>query len=188
MNGGTRRERELVWIAANPEEYRIRNRDKMRKRRVRNAEKVREQKNRYSALRMVRDPDGYAAMLARHAAAMKKRRVENSAAVRARDRAKYVRSCRDHPEVRQAQRQRRIARQKMAPGRGVTAMQWAAIRDGAAGLCAYCHQPAKLTIDHIDPLSRGGAHDVDNIAGACDYCNKSKNDSPLLVWLARRAA
>ena len=39
-----------------------------------------------------------------------------------------------------------------------------------------------------NPVSRGGAHDVDNIAGACDYCNKSKNDSPLLVWLARRAA
>jgi 5-methylcytosine-specific restriction endonuclease McrA len=54
------------------------------------------------------------------------------------------------------------------------------------GVCSYCGQTAQLTLDHIEPISSGGAHDVENAAAVCSACNSSKQVSPLLVWLARR--
>lgn len=38
----------------------------------------------------------------------------------------------------------------------------------------------------IQPLSSGGAHDVDNLTACCKTCNRSKRDLPLLVWMAQR--
>jgi 5-methylcytosine-specific restriction endonuclease McrA len=55
------------------------------------------------------------------------------------------------------------------------------------GLCVYCNERRTVTVDHIEPLRRGGQHDIDNIAPACKSCNSSKHDTPLLVWLAKRA-
>jgi hypothetical protein len=36
--------------------------------------------------------------------------------------------------------------------------------------------PDMATIDHIVPLSRGGAHTVDNAQAACLHCNSAKQD------------
>src|SRR4029079_7041588 len=39
--------------------------------------------------------------------------------------------------------------------------------------CAYCGGeggPLDLTIDHVKPLSRGGAHEWDNVVAACRRC------------------
>lgn len=38
----------------------------------------------------------------------------------------------------------------------------------------------------VEPLSRGGAHHIDNLVPACRHCNATKRNTPLLVWLARR--
>jgi 5-methylcytosine-specific restriction endonuclease McrA len=53
------------------------------------------------------------------------------------------------------------------------------------GFCAYC--PARATtIDHVVPLAEGGEHMKDNCVPACSFCNSSKKNRPLLVWLATR--
>ena len=54
--------------------------------------------------------------------------------------------------------------------------------------CAYCLLPqellpATLTVDHVIPLSRGGAHSVENIVPACGYCNSSKGSKLVSEWL-----
>lgn len=47
------------------------------------------------------------------------------------------------------------------------------IKHCTAGECAYCPKPAP-TVDHVIPLSRGGAHAVANTVGACFSCNSRK--------------
>lgn len=42
-------------------------------------------------------------------------------------------------------------------------------------VCYYCHQPSKLTVDHVIPLARGGTDDITNIVPACQSCNSKKN-------------
>lgn len=55
-------------------------------------------------------------------------------------------------------------------------------------ICAYCGKSCQTDyhIDHIDPLSAGGAHVVDNLTIACKTCNLSKSTKSLIVWLAHR--
>lgn len=46
--------------------------------------------------------------------------------------------------------------------------------------CAYCgryYPPSAMTIDHIQPVSKGGAmRDIQNMALACIPCNEAKGD------------
>jgi len=55
-------------------------------------------------------------------------------------------------------------------------------------LCSYCGKwtSADVHSDHVHPKSLGGADDESNRVPACSTCNQSKNDAPLLVWLAVR--
>lgn len=61
---------------------------------------------------------------------------------------------------------------------------WAAIiRDDP---CTYCGRRGG-TLDHIDPLVSAAQRDVwMNYTAACEPCNRSKADTPLLEWLANR--
>ena len=56
-----------------------------------------------------------------------------------------------------------------------------------AKICSYCgiHCENRYQIDHIDPLSRGGTHTIDNFTIACPACNSSKNATSLLIWMAK---
>jgi 5-methylcytosine-specific restriction endonuclease McrA len=38
-------------------------------------------------------------------------------------------------------------------------------------------------IDHVDAYSRGGAHELDNFAVACNKCNVRKNNAQLAAYL-----
>jgi 5-methylcytosine-specific restriction endonuclease McrA len=49
-----------------------------------------------------------------------------------------------------------------------------AILSAAKGCCFYCKRKRPLTMDHVVPLSRGGAHAAYNIVAACHSCNASK--------------
>lgn len=81
--------------------------------------------------------------------------------------------------------QRRRARLQAAQGSGVTAGQWQALLTEAKGHCFYCEQASdKLTMDHIVPLSRGGAHDTANVVPACRSCNASKGRHDVLDWFS----
>ncbi|KRG13354.1 hypothetical protein ACA30_15770 [Virgibacillus soli] len=51
--------------------------------------------------------------------------------------------------------------------------------------CVYCFHTfdGTPTVDHITPLSTDGSrHHISNLLLACESCNKSKNDKPLLVF------
>jgi hypothetical protein len=49
-------------------------------------------------------------------------------------------------------------------------------RKNAGDLCYYCGKKCKLTLDHFDSLSKGGAHCVSNFVFACFSCNSRKRD------------
>lgn len=42
--------------------------------------------------------------------------------------------------------------------------------------CQYCGQTHDLTLDHVQPRSRGGRHSWENVVIACRACNQRKGD------------
>lgn len=51
--------------------------------------------------------------------------------------------------------------------------------------CSYCGAPLfgkPIHFDHIIPLSRGGAHCVENLCASCPPCNASKCDKLVSEW------
>lgn len=55
-------------------------------------------------------------------------------------------------------------------------------------VCEYCGSDCKdnYQLDHIEALTQGGTHTIDNFAIACPTCNNSKHNHSLLVWLAKK--
>lgn len=60
------------------------------------------------------------------------------------------------------------------------------------GRCAYCNEPLlRWEVDHVIPVSRGGADTPDNLALACSRCNnqkRAKTPVEYLAWLTTRTA
>lgn len=53
------------------------------------------------------------------------------------------------------------------------------ILDGSGGRCAYCAIPldlSSMTIDHVQPRTRGGTSALENLVAACVSCNCTKKD------------
>lgn len=54
-------------------------------------------------------------------------------------------------------------------------------------LCAYCGRSLgdlnKLTIDHVNPVSRGGKSEIGNLVGCCLTCNHAKADRTPEEWI-----
>lgn len=50
-------------------------------------------------------------------------------------------------------------------------------KSSVAKVCYWCDnpKPAKIHVDHYQPLARGGAHRVANLVIACSVCNQKKN-------------
>jgi len=48
--------------------------------------------------------------------------------------------------------------------------------------CAYCDQEGDMQIEHVEPISKGGPHDIGNIVPACWPCNASKRTSEMESW------
>lgn len=48
--------------------------------------------------------------------------------------------------------------------------------------CAYCGADGDLHIEHVDPISKGGAHALSNIVPACKACNYSKHTYEVEQW------
>lgn len=53
-------------------------------------------------------------------------------------------------------------------------------------ICTYCGISCSnlFHVDHIEPLSKGGLHELDNLTIACQSCNTSKGQKSLLEFLA----
>lgn len=52
--------------------------------------------------------------------------------------------------------------------------------------CPYCGAEfgkRNKTLDHLDPLSRGGVHGISNVAVVCKSCNRRKHARPFAVWV-----
>lgn len=50
--------------------------------------------------------------------------------------------------------------------------------------CAYCLQyNAKLEMDHMQALSQGGTHCIDNVVPACRSCNSKKHNKGLVQFI-----
>jgi hypothetical protein len=50
--------------------------------------------------------------------------------------------------------------------------------------CTYCRRRvAKLVVEHVEPMSRGGENCRSNIVPACSGCNASKRSLFLLEWV-----
>jgi 5-methylcytosine-specific restriction endonuclease McrA len=64
----------------------------------------------------------------------------------------------------------------------LTSTEWLAILAEANGHCAYCDRIAKLTLDHVIPLSKGGKYSASNVVAACGHCNTSKGNKTLKEW------
>ncbi|MCI0557958.1 MAG: HNH endonuclease [Nitrososphaera sp.] len=78
---------------------------------------------------------------------------------------------------------------RRAPG-VVTEKMLSAIYDNQQHLCFYCKADMDVVgwhLDHLLPVSKGGTNDPDNLAFACGFCNRAKNDHSVeeyLHWLA----
>lgn len=52
--------------------------------------------------------------------------------------------------------------------------------------CQYCGiTGVEMHIDHVQPFSRGGSNDIENLKLACAPCNISKRDKTLEEWGGR---
>ena len=56
--------------------------------------------------------------------------------------------------------------------------------------CAYCgkpdHRADELELEHVVPISKGGAHHLNNIVPACRQCNHSKFFHEAFAWYQRQ--
>lgn len=85
-----------------------------------------------------------------------------------------------NPDKWKAQVQRRRANKLKAPSQ-LTAKQWRGIVEYFDGRCAYCLEKFdSITVDHVEPLSRGGENSEPNVVPACLSCNSRKQDRTLL--------
>jgi 5-methylcytosine-specific restriction endonuclease McrA len=71
------------------------------------------------------------------------------------------------------------------------AAQRARIFERDEGRCSYCGErfdPEELTLDHVQPVARGGDHSDGNLVTACTACNTRKGHRRLSRFLADEPA
>lgn len=57
-------------------------------------------------------------------------------------------------------------------------------RDGCSCyICGRALSRREVTLDHVTPLARGGAHAAENLRVACKPCNSRKRDKPLAEFV-----
>ena len=61
-------------------------------------------------------------------------------------------------------------------------------RRTAGDRCYYCGKKSELTLDHFEPLAKGGAHCVSNFVFACFSCNSRKRDLDPFDFMASNVA
>ena len=96
-------------------------------------------------------------------------------------RAEYMRQYHRRPEIKvkmvQKEQNRRAPKREAGGILTVTAQDLA---ERQWGHCFWCRRPftaeRQPTLDHFDPLARGGLHDDSNVVAACLSCNARKNN------------
>lgn len=80
---------------------------------------------------------------------------------------------------------RSVTRRRSANVRGSHShQQWLAVLAAYGGRCAYCRTRPATAKDHVRAVTKRGTNRISNILPACQPCNSSKGDRPLLEWVA----
>lgn len=174
-----------------PDIRRVKNREANQRFRARHPEREKEQRKRYRQQNLEKARGATRKFMARWRAEnreedrlrMAKWRAENPG----KDAATARKWRKNNPEKYAAVNRNRRARTKKALVERISAKHWQNVLQLFGNRCAYCFESTVLHMDHIDPLSRGGTHELSNVAPACLTCNSSKNSAILIVWMARKA-
>jgi 5-methylcytosine-specific restriction endonuclease McrA len=103
------------------------------------------------------------------------RRAENVEHVRAQDREIAKRWRAAHPFESREWPRRQRAMKRAAQTEEISKHQIKDLYEKQCGRCAICRKKLKkYHIDHIKPLSRGGAHEIKNFQLLCPTCNLTK--------------
>jgi len=84
------------------------------------------------------------------------------------------------------QNAKRRSRLKANGGNGFTRADWDELLKRCAGLCAYCRMAPSESVDHFIPVSKGGAHNINNVVPACKHCNSWKRERDPVEWIRNR--
>lgn len=79
-------------------------------------------------------------------------------------------------------------KQERSKARELRASQWWKNRQGS-GKCYYCERrfpPKELSMDHKQPIVRGGRTTKNNVVACCKECNTEKGYMLLGEWIAQR--
>jgi 5-methylcytosine-specific restriction endonuclease McrA len=106
--------------------------------------------------------------------------AEQSAAIK----AKYRKL---HPEQGRLDAQRRRCRLMGVEG-SFTTDDIIEITERQKGRCACCTKKRALTIDHIQPISKGGSNWPSNIQMLCKPCNSRKRDKDPIAFMQEMGA
>jgi 5-methylcytosine-specific restriction endonuclease McrA len=100
-------------------------------------------------------------------------------AAKARYRAKHA----DRERARKANSRGEWNARRRARARGAAHFPYdrARVFERWGHMCCYCDAPAEH-LDHVRPLSRGGADAEPNLVPACAACNLSKHAKTLAEW------
>jgi hypothetical protein len=82
-------------------------------------------------------------------------------------------------------RQTRAARMSAADNGTLTGEIIEAMLDNAIS-CPYCRATMSQddkSVDHMDPLARGGLHSIFNVTICCKACNTKKSSRSFVEWL-----
>lgn len=108
------------------------------------------------------------------------------------DKAKWKQDVLDwqkqHPEETKAyKKNNKYKRREVVSNSGITPKELSVWETTQPKICTYCNKMCKTDyqIDHIEPLSKGGKHSIDNLTISCPTCNQSKSNTSLLLWMAK---
>lgn len=93
----------------------------------------------------------------------------------------------NNPELAQLRMSEYNNRRRVLIGGGhVGVLEYKKILDDFNGGCAYCPEPFQQW-DHYVPLSKGGAHQANNLVPACAKCNGHKSARlPIWEWVGQQ--
>ncbi len=63
---------------------------------------------------------------------------------------------------------------KRGNGGSYTSKEWDNLCERFNNQCLCCGETAKLTVDHVIPVSKGGTSNIDNLQPLCRSCNRRK--------------
>ena len=89
------------------------------------------------------------------------------------------------PDLRLYHREKSKRRKAQARGQTPVQIPVSALRqrfNELGNCCAYCGNGGDMQIEHVEPISEGGAHDIGNIVPSCWPCNTSKRINDMESW------